>query len=120
MRRALSIIIGLSWAGCTDETQFTDEERALLRGYALLDVPADPSNAKADDGAAAILGKKFYFDTRFSGPLGPINDGVTNGSLGVSGASGLVGCVSCHAIDQGGSDHDHLTSRRRRGDAWNR
>jgi cytochrome c peroxidase len=95
-----------SLGACTDETSFTDEEIETLRTFELVALPpADPSNRVADNPAAAILGKKFYFDTRFSGTLGPINDGVNNGSLGASGATNRVACYSCHQIDQGGADY---------------
>ena len=40
-------------------------------------VPNDPSNKVADDPRAALLGQKFFFDTRFS-------------------ANGQVSCSSCH------------------------
>lgn len=44
---------------------------------ALKPLPPDPSNAVADDPAAAALGKRIFFDTRFS-------------------ANGAVSCASCH------------------------
>lgn len=90
---------------CADETKLTDEEFQTLGEYKLTAVPADPSNMVADDARAAVLGKKFFFDTRFSGALGPLNDGVSNGSLGVAGATGKVACYSCHQPELGGSDH---------------
>jgi cytochrome c peroxidase len=40
-------------------------------------LPPDPSNAVADDPAAAALGHKLFFDTRFS-------------------SNGLVSCATCH------------------------
>jgi cytochrome c peroxidase len=92
--------------GCTDETVFTSEERDTLAEYRLpVRPPADPSNQYADDTRAAVLGKRLFFDPRFSGSLGPLNDGVSNGSLGASGATGLVACYSCHQPDHGGTDH---------------
>ena len=92
--------------GCVDETTFTPEERATLEAYRLPEAaPADPSNAVADDVRAAQLGKQFFFDTRFSGALGPLNDGASNGSLGAAGTPGMVACASCHAPELGGSDH---------------
>ena len=44
-------------------------------------MPLDPSNAVADDPAAAALGKAFFFDSRFS-------------------ANGAVSCASCHVPDR--------------------
>jgi cytochrome c peroxidase len=91
---------------CTDSKTFDSEQRALLEEYRLPDAPPlDPSNAVADDPRAAILGKKLFFDPRFSGPLGPENDAVSNGSLGVAGAAGKIACASCHQPDLGGTDH---------------
>jgi cytochrome c peroxidase len=97
---------GMALASCTDATRFTDEERATLAEYLLPDrPPADPSNKVADDARAAVLGKLFFFDTRFSGALNAPNDGLTNGSLGAAGVSGRVACVSCHDPALGGTDH---------------
>lgn len=90
---------------CTDEGVFTSEERDTLQKFKLpTAVPVNPSNRVADDTNAAVLGKKFFFDSRFSGTLGPANDGVTNGSLGKAGDAGKVACVSCHAVADGGGD----------------
>lgn len=98
------VIVGLV-AACTDETSFTEEERTILSSYKLPEkVPANLSNKYADDSGAAKLGKKFFFDPRFSGALGPANDGTTNGSLGPAGATGKVSCYSCHQIEIGGAD----------------
>jgi len=55
-------------------------ELALIRSLSLSQLPplpADPSNAFADDERAAELGQKLYFDTRLSG-------------------NGTVSCASCH------------------------
>jgi cytochrome c peroxidase len=101
----VSLAIVGSLAACTDETTFTEEERTILSSYKLPDrPPPNPSNRYADNAAAAVLGKKFFFDPRFSGALGPANDGTTNGSLGPVGATGKVSCYSCHQIEIGGAD----------------
>jgi len=106
MRGLISIGLVVTSAACVDETSFTPEERATLEAYRLpTAAPPDPSNAVADDARAAVLGKQFFFDTRFSGPLGPLNDGVSNGSLGLAGTPGLVACSSCHQPELGGTDH---------------
>jgi cytochrome c peroxidase len=91
--------------GCDDEGPFTEQEMQRLRTFALTAPPADPTNAKAADAAAAKLGKLFYFDTRFSGPLGPYNSPEVNGSLGAAGEAGKVACASCHDPAYGGTDH---------------
>ena len=101
----VSLAIAGSLAGCTDETTFTEEELTTLGSYKLPDrPPPSPSNRYADDAGAAKLGKKFFFDPRFSGQLGPANDGTTNGSLGPAGAKEKVSCYSCHQIEIGGAD----------------
>jgi cytochrome c peroxidase len=107
MQSALLVMIIASTAlACTDTKTFDSEQRALLGDYGLPSAtPPDPSNAAADNPRAAILGKKLFFDPRFSGPLGPENDAVSNGSLGVAGASGKIACASCHQPELGGSDH---------------
>lgn len=58
-------------------------------------VPADPTNAYADNPAAATLGQMFFFEKSYSGPLVVGADG-NNGGLGAVGATGKVACASCH------------------------
>ncbi|MFI5309287.1 MAG: cytochrome-c peroxidase [Polyangiales bacterium] len=53
-------------------------------------VPADPTNALADDAEAAVLGQALFFDPAYSGPLAVGSD------LGNPGDRGKVACVSCH------------------------
>lgn len=60
--------------------RWTDEETAILRSLwigNLPPLPPDPSNAYADDPAAAVLGHKLFFDVRFS-------------------SNGEVSCATCH------------------------
>ncbi len=59
---------------------WNDEQISLIRSLSLAqlpELPVDPSNAVADNEAAAALGHKFYFDTRFS-------------------SNNAVSCASCH------------------------
>lgn len=63
-------------------------------------VPADPTNAYADNAAAAKLGQMLFFDKSYSGALAVADDGM-NGGVGVVGDTGKVACASCHAA---GSD----------------
>src|SRR5688500_6863504 len=63
--------------------------------------PADPTNAYADDPAAAALGQQLFFDPGFSGRL---LDGDNDGSahaLGVRGETGRVSCAGCHIPQDG-------------------
>ncbi len=60
--------------------QWTAEERAAIAALwigNLPPLPPDPSNRVADDPAAAALGHRLFFDTRFS-------------------ANGEVACATCH------------------------
>lgn len=104
-RLALLAVVALSAAaGCRQTSPLSDTDLATLRTFALVPPPPDPSNAYADDGAAAALGKMLYFDPRAAGPLGPPNVAGQNGSLGNAGETGKVACVSCHDPATGGSD----------------
>ena len=80
----------MSGSKCNDESVFsffTDAEWATIQTLSNLPpVPADTTNAFADNPQAALLGKKYFFDPRFSGPLTHAdNDGVSpqaNGNVG--------------------------------------
>jgi len=102
---AAVVVVGGGAGGCRTSV-FTDDELAMLRTFAIrgVPVPADTSNAVSDDAAASVLGKKLFFEPRFSGPLGPENDGATNGSLGAAGDTGRISCASCHDLQRGGAD----------------
>ena len=81
--------------GCgADEPQlgsWTTEESALACEMSPLpDVPASPTNAFADDAAAATLGQQFYFEQDWAGPL------TEDNALGTEGTEGLVSCRVCH------------------------
>jgi cytochrome c peroxidase len=67
---------------------WTAAEIELLRSLwigSLPPLPPDPSNAVADDPAAARLGERLFFDTRLS-------------------ANGEVSCATCHRPDLGFTD----------------
>jgi cytochrome c peroxidase len=101
----LSIIAAAASGGCDDADPLSATERDQLAPLAISSTPKDPSNRVADDPRAAVLGKRLFFDPGFAGPLGPLNDGVSHGSLGRSGDVGKVSCASCHDLTLGGSDH---------------
>ncbi len=66
-----------------DVHRWSEKEVETLRSlwlFSLPPVPKSPSNAVADDPMAAELGKKFFFDTRFSG-------------------NSKVSCGTCHRED---------------------
>src|SRR5437899_9272401 len=87
-------IMPLLYMVACDGDPLTAEERAALQDLTLRPLPADPTNAVADDATAARLGQALFFDPRFSGPL-LIGDDGFNGGLGPAGQSGLVACASC-------------------------
>lgn len=68
----------------TPATRWTAEEVEQIRDLwigSLEAMPADPTNRYADDPRAAELGRKLFFDTRFS-------------------SNGEVACATCHKPDQ--------------------
>jgi len=88
--------------GCESETDadegvtFSDAEMHIIQELGPVPaVPANPTNAFADDAAAAALGQRLFFEKSYSGPILVEDDG-TNGGLGAKGETGKVGCVSCH------------------------
>jgi cytochrome c peroxidase len=76
---------------------FTSAEIAEMKKLSPLPaLPADPTNALADNALAAAFGQMLFFDKSFSGPLAVAGDG-TNGGLGAAGETGKVSCQSCHS-----------------------
>ncbi len=79
----IALLLAGVLAGCSaaPETKtWTPEETKLIASLALSELPplpADPSNAVADNREAAALGKALFFDTRLS-------------------ANNQVSCASCH------------------------
>jgi len=69
-----------------DPDAFSDEEAARVLALGPLPaLPGDPTNAVADDPAAAWFGRALFYDPRLSGP-------------------GDVACSTCHDPEQGWSD----------------
>ncbi len=58
-------------------------------------VPADTTNAFADNAAAAALGQMLFFDKSYSGALA-VGDDTNTSALGMVGETGKVACASCH------------------------
>ncbi len=96
-----------------NEPDLPEETLAKLRALspkALPTPPQDLSNQYADDADTAALGKKFFFDPRFSGPLlHDDNNTDTSGTLGVVGQAGRVSCEGCHNAEVG--FHDQRSPR---------
>ncbi len=64
------LIVNPAWS--LDLHTWNSDEVSTLRALyigSLPPLPADPSNAYADDPRAVALGKKFFFDGRFSGNM---------------------------------------------------
>jgi cytochrome c peroxidase len=113
----LVVALLLVCVACSASPDLTEAERTLLGDYAIGAPPPNPTNAVADSPAAAALGQKFFFDTRFSGPLA-IGSNGSNGATGPAGASGTVGCISCHDPSQGGIDVRSRPSSTSLGSSW--
>jgi cytochrome c peroxidase len=81
-----------------------EQVREMFAGMSPLPaVPADTTNAFADNAAAATFGQRLFFDEKFSGPMTATGD--TN--LGAVNEVGKVSCASCHsgpALDDERSD----------------
>ncbi|HHY55850.1 MAG TPA: cytochrome-c peroxidase [Chloroflexi bacterium] len=80
---AALVLLLSALVACTfnpNASTWSADEVQTLRSLSLAvlkPLPPDPSNAVADDPAAAALGERIFFDTRFS-------------------ANGAVACASCH------------------------
>lgn len=95
MRQVLLALVlaGLGWLGWQQlpmplPARWAPEELALLGGLALdrlPNLPADPSNAVADDPLAIELGRRLFFDVRLSG-------------------NGTVSCATCHQPERDFTD----------------
>jgi len=87
--------------------QLSDDVRARLEALSPSALPAPPpdvTNRYLADPRAAVLGKKLFFDTRFSGPLLDEANNGDPGTLGLQGDTGKVACASCHVPKSGFSD----------------
>lgn len=79
----IAVLLAGLLAGCSEAPPteaWTPDETKLIASLALSELsplPADPSNAVAEDPDAAALGKQLFFDTRLS-------------------ANNRVSCASCH------------------------
>ena len=82
--------------------------------------PVDVSNRFADDPAAAALGKKWFFDSSFSGPLLDSDHDGGPQSLGRPGDTGKVACASCHLPESGFSDTRSFMRQISLGAGWGR
>lgn len=95
----VSFLTGCDPGPARHDSTFSDDEWAVIRTLSPLPAPPpDPTNRVADDDRAVILGQKFFFDPRFSGPLlDSDNPDVGAGGNGPVGLTGRVACARCHA-----------------------
>jgi cytochrome c peroxidase len=97
-RNFLTSMVLLSSTACSLDF-LTENERAELHTMALPALPPSPSNAYADNPAAAELGQQFFFDKRFSGPIVESSQ-----ELGPEGTMNTMSCATCHDPARGGAD----------------
>jgi len=99
--------MGVFACACTAEPP--DPSLALLATHAGVGTPGpDTSNKYWNVPAAAALGKRFYFDTDFSGvetAADILLQPMTTPGRAAAGARIKVSCNSCHDVTMGGSDH---------------
>lgn len=114
MRRSLLgvLLTPLVLAACEPRGPDHGPEWDLLRSLAApagLTAPDDRSNRYSADPAAQELGRRFYFDTDFSGRSTLVDMlGRPVGSPPARAAKGQpihVSCATCHDPARGGSDH---------------
>ena len=81
-------LASISYASVSGVHSWDQKEISAIRSLwigSLPPLPKDPSNAHADDPAAMVLGKRLFFDVRFSGNL-------------------KVSCATCHRPDMSFTD----------------
>ena len=96
--RSSHSLLAVALAGCSSSDSsvpaWTPAEAKLIASLSLSTLPPlppDPSNAVADDPAAAEFGPRLFFDTRLSG-------------------NGKVACASCHVPERQFQDGSALGS----------
>ncbi|HXU79934.1 MAG TPA: cytochrome c peroxidase [Polyangia bacterium] len=106
-----------SSAGCDFSTE---EWRALSALADLPPPPADKSNRYVGNAAAEILGQKFFYDVRFSGPslqTDALRRPTTQARAPKGQPSG-VGCITCHDPGHGGVDTSSIPGNVSVGAGW--
>ena len=83
-----ALVLGLGGGITQTPAPWNAEEREALAAHRLTDtlaLPADPTNRVAGDARAVALGRRLFFDARFSG-------------------NGQVSCATCHVPERGFQD----------------
>jgi len=96
--RSCLLAVGILLVGCAapDVPPDVQARLALLSPAVFPGARPDVTNRYADDPRAAALGKKLFFDPRFSGPLLDEDNQGTADTLGLRGDTGRVSCAGCH------------------------
>jgi cytochrome c peroxidase len=120
-RRVEALALALLVTSCTGAGEISAEEWKRISALTGLgDPPPDPSNRYVGDAGAELLGKRFYFDPRFSGRATLVD------TLGRPRASARapkgepinLACVSCHDPSRGGSDVTSIPPQVSIGAGW--
>ena len=85
----IAFLVSFSESFAMDLHKWNDSEKDILQSLwigNLPPLPPDPSNKYAEDPRAAALGKKLFFDARFSGNL-------------------KVSCATCHPVNRNFADN---------------
>jgi cytochrome c peroxidase len=97
---AVAALAGLLASACGhDEIEPELADRLAALAWDPAPPPPDPTNRWADDAAAAALGQRLFFDTRFAGPLLDVANTGLAGTLGAVGDVQRVSCAGCHVPD---------------------
>lgn len=108
----LSATATLATSSCIEPPEtFTSDEWKLLKGLANLPAPPpDHSNKYIGDPRVIALGKKFYFDTGFSGEATHVDmlNRFTSHGRAEKGTPLNISCNTCHQVTAAGGDHSSV------------
>jgi len=106
-----ALMSGAGEPGAGEAPVFSAAERSIIATLAppaLPPPPPDRTNRFAGNPLAAELGKKLFFDARFSGPLLEGDNDGGPATLGKKGQTGRVACAGCHIPAAGFQDNRTL------------
>ncbi len=117
--RSMPITVAMACIGCDSlQEKINDREATLIEELRLGALAPSTSNSFADDEEAANFGHRLFYETGFSGPLGPLNGTAIPGSVGNPGEVGKIACVDCHDLKAGGADRRSRPAASSLGAAW--
>ncbi len=100
--------------------RLTEKERAALLPITEFKTLKSGNTTGYDDFKAAALGKRFFFDPRFSGPLLESDNDGSKHTLGRKGEVHKVSCAGCHMPESGFVDTRTLNVTITLASAWTR